>query len=326
MRFIYLLLLFTTSIFANTKPLTINIYTNFNGIGLETDERVLRKAIEKLGHTVNSFYWGTEKNQEADINIFIEQIVIDKIPLAKRNWFISNPEWYGQDKKLLKQMDLILCRTQQSLQIFQYLKNTYYLGFTSPDAYRPEIPKEFSHWVHLPGASNFQKGTKDVMLAWRHYPGLPEMILVDWTGTLSTRAPNLTIIPHKVSLDEYRRLQNQYIFHLCPSSSEGFGHYIMEAMSAGAVILTTNGAPMNELIRDPRCLIPVKSSAPYRMGTRYDIHPIYMRHKIVALSKLSEEELLAIGMANRQEYLRRTQEFHERLKLLLDTTWKQLNS
>ena len=37
---------------------------------------------------------------------------------------------------------------------------------------------------------------------------------------------------------ELREIQNANLFHLCPSETEGFGHYIVEALSVGAIVLT----------------------------------------------------------------------------------------
>ena len=44
-------------------------------------------------------------------------------------------------------------------------------------------------------------------------------------------------IDHRIGyLDEaeLKRLQNAHVFHLCPSETEGFGHYLVEAMGIGA--------------------------------------------------------------------------------------------
>jgi glycosyltransferase involved in cell wall biosynthesis len=58
-----------------------------------------------------------------------------------------------------------------------------------------------------------------------------------------------------------RTLQNAHRFHLCPSETEGFGHYLMEAMSVGAVTLATAAEPMSELVSEKRgLLMPVARS------------------------------------------------------------------
>ncbi|MES2199112.1 MAG: glycosyltransferase [Chlamydiota bacterium] len=62
--------------------------------------------------------------------------------------------------------------------------------------------------------------------------------------------------------EDLRKIQNKTGIHLCPSEVEGFGHCIFEALSTGAVVITTDAPPMNEFIKDPRCLVPFSHSAP----------------------------------------------------------------
>lgn len=320
---IYILFItFLSSLYAAT-PLKINIYTHFNGIGLETDAQILSEAIGQLGHEAYRYSWFDQEPHPADINIYIERIMPERFEEAKLNWFISNPEWYQQENELLSTVDLILCRTAQSLHIFKNF-NTYYLGFTSPDAYRPKIPKDYTRCVHLPGSSHIQKGTKEIIEVWQTYSSLPHLTIVSWLGEQAQSAPNLFFIAERLAEKDFRYTQNHFGIHLCPSSAEGFGHYIMEAMSTEAVVLTTNGSPMNELIKDPRCLIGWRKSAPYRLGVSYTIMKSEIHQKVNFLLHLPTAELINIGKANRKEYLRRRQEFFNRLELLLTQTSEQL--
>ena len=120
------------------SPPKINIFSLMNGKGLELDQKILAQALEELGYDVQckSFYDSADGVSYADINIFFEVLNPDWFSYAHSNWFIPNPEWYIQNLKLLKQVDLILCRTREVERIFRRLnKNTYFLGFTSFDCY-----------------------------------------------------------------------------------------------------------------------------------------------------------------------------------------------
>jgi glycosyltransferase involved in cell wall biosynthesis len=140
--------------------------------------------------------------------------------------------------------------------------------------------------------------------------------------------PPITVIGYKmfnedvclqrVPTDELRYFQNSLGIHVCPSEVEGYGHYIMEAMSAKAVVITTNAAPMNEFIKDNRCLVPYFKKFPCALGIRYFVEPEKLREVVQNISLLSEEELREIGEKNRD--LKKTEEFYVNLKNLLVQT------
>lgn len=302
-----------------TKKLKINIFSDSNGRGLETDQNILKNALERLGHTVNSVSFDNiSKPIDADINIFIEFITLHYIRKAKTNWFIPNPEWYRQNLELLDQMDLILCRTKEVERIFQQLnKKTFFLSFTSPDCYREEVEKDYELCAHLPGAS-IQKGTAAITNIWESNPQFPPLVIVNFLDYfLPISLVNLTWIPYRLPVDEFRVLQNHCGLHLCLSETEGFGHYLMEAMSTGAVVVTTDAPPMNEFINDPRCLVPYSKTTLQRLATNYYVDQDLLEAKINSLMQLSHEELRRIGLNNRKQYLKTQQEFYSNLEKLL---------
>ncbi len=61
---------------------------------------------------------------------------------------------------------------------------------------------------------------------------------------------NLILYTERLADEELLRLQQSSGVHLCPSREEGFGHYINEARALGALVMTTNWAPMNDLVQD----------------------------------------------------------------------------
>lgn len=308
---------FAVSDSTSFRPLKINVISEKNGKGLETDQQILSEAITKLGHDVTNLSFEEALWSPADINIFFQLLVSEKFPLARLNWFIPNPEWYRQDIKLLDKVDLILCRTHEIERIFRNLnKQTYYMGFTSPDCYQGDIKKDYYQFFHLAGGS-VQKGTIPIKDIWLSHPRLPLLTLIQYPTSFTSQQSNFNWISHRIPLEQLRLFQNQFGIHLCPSETEGFGHYIMEAMSTGAVVVTTDAPPMNEFIKDPRCLVPYTHSAPYYLGINYYVNAQELQNKIKALLKLTPEELSLIGLNNRSAYLQKKQEFYENLEELL---------
>jgi glycosyltransferase involved in cell wall biosynthesis len=63
-------------------------------------------------------------------------------------------------------------------------------------------------------------------------------------------AKNVVIYKKHIDSFAYHKLQVSIGIHLCPSMIEGFGHYINEARALGRLAVTTDLAPMNELVDD----------------------------------------------------------------------------
>lgn len=303
-------------------PLTINVFSANNGVGLEAHRKLIRKELESLGHIVKDREYhesptGLDFVRKADINIFIEAISSQWFKCAKLNWHIPNPECYVQDLALLDKIDLFLCCTHESERIFREMgKTAYFSGFTSFDCYHGEIEKNFRHYLHTQGKSNM-KGTQAIADAWKYNSLLPQLTVISHYGNSPFFQENLKWIPNRVPEDRLRHLQNHCGIHLCPSETEGFGHYIMEAMSAGAVVVTTDAPPMNEFITDKRCLVPYQKEEKWFLATRYFIAPEDLENTIANLSGLPESELREIGENNRRMYLQKTEEFQANLKKLL---------
>jgi glycosyltransferase involved in cell wall biosynthesis len=303
---------------SSPRQLRINLISQRNGKGLEADQDILKEALEKLGCLVNNIDFEEAKWSKADINVFFQILIPAKFPWAPLNWFIPNPEWYQQDIKLLEKIDLILCRTRETERIFRNLgKQVYYLGFTSHDCYQETIQKNYSHLFHLAGGS-LLKGTSAIQNIWHSHPHFPLLTVVKYPSDFIFSQSNLKWIPHRLPLNQLRLLQNECGIHLCPSETEGFGHYIIEGMSTGAVVVTTDAPPMNEFITDHRCLVPYAQKAPSYLATNYSVDAKELQNKIEYLIHLPRKELQAIGRKNRMMYSQKKQEFYEQLKELID--------
>jgi len=86
--------------------------------------------------------------------------------------------------------------------------------------------------------------------------------------------PNVRLITDYITYEEIKRHLNSHGMHLCTSSSEGWGHYLVEAMSCQALIVTTDGPPMNEMISpNSGILVPWSHHEPRQLGTDWHIDP-----------------------------------------------------
>ena len=64
------------------------------------------------------------------------------------------------------------------------------------------------------------------------------------TGQNTTSASNLAVKSRRLSETCLKVLQNECGVHLAPSEVERFGHSIGEALSCGAILITSNAPPM----------------------------------------------------------------------------------
>lgn len=305
----------------NTKySVEVNVFSQENGRGLEKDGDILQEVLTSLGCKVNRFV-GKESTKDipyAHINIFSEKFNLKYLSKAQKNWFIPNPEYYLQDLSDLGYIDLVLCRTREVERIFKNLgKETYFMGFTTPDPYLNNVAKDFSRYLHVAGRSP-HKGTGVIIQTWNRHDHFPLITVLRKKGVPNDLPGNIEWIKKYLPYDELRVLQNESGVHLCLSETEGFGHYLLEAMACGAVVLTTDAPPMNEFIDHPNCLVPYSSISYQNLGTKYQVEPEGLELKMMEILSLSEEELAAIGSANRKKYLKMDQAFKLKLEHLIN--------
>jgi len=223
----------------------IQILSPDNGSGLTVDRNILIDALK--GFEVS---WcdplKNKPDSNVDVYIHLEIIYSKHFDKKIKQVGILNPEWFfpywnGQFHKF----NLICAKTKDAENIFKrFNSNTVYTSFTSP-CIKNHVPRE-RKFVHFAGKSE-AKGTAQILKAFA-LPGMPELTIYCHGAFDSKDIPNrVTVVRQKLSEEDYNREFNKCIFHLCPSEYEGFGHYINEAKSVGAIILTTNAAPMNEL-------------------------------------------------------------------------------
>lgn len=319
--FLFLVVMLQIGSYEEGKRLKVNLIASMNGKGLEADKITLENALKSLGCSVRFIErCDPYPVYHADVNIFFEKPLPDIFPYAPLNWFVPNPEWCYESREVLDHIDLILCRTKEVERIFTGLsRKTYLLGFSTRDASIEGVVKDFNACIHVAGCS-FQKGTWAVATAWVRNPKFPHITVVRLSDSPFGDLSNFTWFDYRLPLEQLRTLQNQSGIHLCLSETEGYGHYLMEAMSCGAVVLTTDAPPMNEFILDPRCLVPYDHKVPQLLATNYYVSAEALETSMKKLLYLPREERMAIGAANRARYLQLKQQFLHRLQLLIEAT------
>ena len=305
----------------------INLIGWDNGRGLSHDLRLLRETLEALGHEVHFTPTGPKRHRltpaavllctrllwrwlrrgcrgswKFDANIMLEHVRPAYLGVARRNLFIPNPEWMSQrDERHLHQLDAVLAKTRVAASTFQARGiRTLYIGFRSTDCLIPQIPRQ-TRFLHLAGASRM-KGTRRLLALWRQHPEWPPLLVLqaplNAQGIPST--PERDNVEHRIAtledIDEVRLLQNSHVYHLCLSEAEGWGHYIAEAMSCGAVVITCDAPPMNEMVRPGRgLLVSATAVGQLNAAMRYHFDEASLEATIEYTRTLDAAQCAAIG-------------------------------
>lgn len=292
-----------------------------NGLGLSHDFRVLKNALESnaakfpAGMTVDFTHWQDPRHVDRhhyDINIFLELYSSRFRHQAKKTVLVPNPEWFmSQWTGSVKELDAVWCKTLHGEKLFRPLTNRVtYVGWTSDDKYDATCPRK-KKMVHLFGGSS-AKGTKSLIAAMRLVPDITLAIV--GREKLNNLPPNVTQTTERLDDGLFNTMQNMALIHACPSSYEGFGHYMNEARSVGAVIVTTNAAPMNEMVTAKFGFgVGANAGLQQNLAQHWDADVESLAQAIRAAHALSEEKLIAIGQRARQAYLQERDMFHDRL-------------
>lgn len=189
-----------------------------------------------------------------DLNIFIQQPRAWWMPVARRSVLIPNPDWIDDSElKGVKKMNAIWCKTRHALKIFDQMGcSSHFLGFTSPVAVQEESSLQRNPWgcLHIGGSSNL-KGTKVLIDQWKKNPQWPILTILSQIETHKNAVAgvaNITLISEKLPANEVTNLRANNGIHIQMSETEGYGHVISESMASGAVVVTLEAEPMNELI------------------------------------------------------------------------------
>lgn len=156
------------------------------------------------------------------------------------------------------------------------------------------------------------------MALWRKHPEWPQLTVLQSPREADPSQPLAANINHRIDfIDdvELKRLQNSSWFHLCPSETEGFGHYLVEAMSVGAVTLTTNAPPMREMVTPDRgVLLDYRETGTQHLSDTFFFDESAMQSAVESVLTMSDEQLQNMGASAREWFVRNDAEFSERLR------------
>lgn len=275
----------------------VNIIGKSNGVGLSRDLNLLSAALQRCGCEVTVMpidgvdaklrrsplrqlatriglrLSGRTGGVKSDVSLMLEHIWPQYLDRARHNIAIPNPEWFDRhDRRFLSAVDCVWAKTGYTQATFAALGcNTGFIGFDSEDRFEAGIVKQRT-FFHLAGKSTM-KGTQDLLRVWARHPEWPRLIVVchkfEQIGVRDAPA-NVTVKVGYLSDAELKALQNESAFHLCLSRTEGWGHYIAEALSVRAVTITVDAPPMNELVTPERgLLVAYSGTGRQRLATTY---------------------------------------------------------
>ncbi|WP_329742048.1 glycosyltransferase [Dyella sp. A6] len=288
-------------------------------VGLDT-------TVSGLPHRGRAAEWLTRLKMriaptDYDINVFFERIRPEFIPGARRNVLIPFPEWFrDEDRPHLQRIDEIWTKTHHASPLFEALgARVRFIGGTSFDRMLPNEPRKHA-FFHGPGRSG-NKGTEALLKLWSENPHWPKLTLI-WRRkrmNVNEVPANVNWIRDFIDDDEYRRLQNAHRFHLCPSQTEGYGHYLVEAMSCGAVVVTLDAEPMNEMVTTERgMLVPAIPAGTQRLSTLYGFTEVAMHEAIRRCIAMTESQAEVLGQAARAWFVANSKAYPQRLKAIAE--------
>lgn len=316
----------------------IRVISRDNGVGLSRDLNLITGVLRSAGRTFDTVAYGgsglgnrireldlrvrSAWHGPAPVQVFIERVYPGCLSAGRRNLLIPNPEWFhARWQPWLPRFERILCKTRHAVEIFAGLGcETRYIGFTSQDRLDATVPREPA-FLHLAGCSQ-AKGTQVVLDAWRHHPEWPRLTVVQSAKTAAAPvvADNIVQLTGYMQDDSLRRLQNAHAFHICPSKAEGFGHALMEAMSTGAVVLTTDGAPMNELVTPERGLLVAPASVgTLNLAPQFFVDVAGIEHAVARALAMTGAQRDAMATAARDYYLRADAAFRNGLVAAIES-------
>jgi glycosyltransferase involved in cell wall biosynthesis len=311
------------------------VYLHQNNAGLSRHAGILREVLVDAGFQVahegipvrrrGERYrarvrsW-LPRQQRTRLNVFVESLVPAAFHTARRSAFMPMQEWFEPtDWPLLPLVDVILCNSREAARLFADCgAEVHWTGFTSVDRLDPTWDGPQEGILHVAGRSEF-KGTAALIACWRRHPEWPMLTVVGRSEMIPGDLPaNVTAHRGLLTDEALRALQNDAWLHLQPSEAEGFGHCIVEALSVGGVVISTDAPPMTEVVTPATgFLVPWTHSSPMGVGTRYFVDVDALEATIQQVLESGKDGQAARRQAARQWFVDNDRRFRRDTAQLL---------
>jgi glycosyltransferase involved in cell wall biosynthesis len=317
----------------------VHLLARDNGAGLTRDLALVADVLARAGFDVTATGLGAggwrrwlqrtklrtqlgrsarreRRDTRFDVGVSFEMLMPEFLALSRRNALIPNPEWFRDEyAPHLGAVDRVFAKTHHAIAPFEALgADVRFVGFTSLDRRRPDVPRE-PRFLHLAGRSG-TKGTRALIDLWQRKPRWPTLTIVqrEKLSLPAVPVPNLELRTSYLNETVLTELANRCVFHLCPSETEGFGHHIVEGLGVGAVLLTTDAPPMNELVTHERgILVPYARTGVQRLATTYFVDEAALADGIERMLALDESQRRVYGECARAAFEAKDRAFRERI-------------
>ena len=327
----------------------VNIIANFQqNTGLMQDAGILRGMLSvQFGESVQIFKVPHVLPEcgEADVNFFLEVINPSLFPYARKNIWIPNQEWtYKTWIPYISMVDEIWVKTNEAEFVFKaYSDHVRNIGWTSIDkVYNPEKDKKNYHKAIVPVGKNIYRHPKPLLQAYLKmkkdtpdiYAKLPETIIVHSPDHIAITVPEelndkVKLISKVITETGYDDLLKESGLCICLSLSEGFGHAVNEAMSAGCNLLLSSILPFIENLypnySDTYCASSNVVQQPDCLGTLVDTSIDSIIEKLTLYVNKSFKEKKKESERIRDIYETRHKRWVKRMEDILVETMPAIN-
>lgn len=294
---------------------TVNLISRDNGVGLSTDMSLLEQVLIPAGYDVQRVNYNSRSMRSCDLAIFLELFNSGLVKYAGKIVGVFNLEWFAAGwEPYLRRFDQLWAKSTEAVEVYRRLGlKSRYTGFASRDLLNRDVERA-DGCLHLRGHSNL-KNTEAVIEAWIRNPDLPRLTIV---SSKPIRAPKYVEVLGRVNHDRLVELMNANQVHLCPSRSEGWGHYITEAMTAEGVVITTDASPMNEHVQPDRgVLVPSTGTRQRWKVVEHEVDPDDLAQAVRGVLELPQEQRTQLGQHARQFVADRSQQFRSTVLALI---------